>query len=359
MSRTYNFSAGPAALPESVLRTAQSEMLEWGNAHASVLEISHRGKDFIALAQESERDLRTLLQIPQNYKVLFLQGGATQHFAQIPMNFTGGKSADYVITGAWGEKAYKEAGPVTNVRIAASSESTNFTTIPPRAAWALDANAAYVHYTPNETIHGVEFQTIPEVGDVPLIADMSSNILSRPVDVSKFGAIYAGAQKNIGASGLVVMIVRDDLLARCPKDIPKIFNYAEQAANDSMFNTPNTFGWYLAGLVFKWLKGEGGLAAVEERNIAKSRLLYDYIDGSGFYRNPVEIASRSRMNVPFTLPKEALDAPFLKESEAAGLMALKGHRAVGGMRASIYNALPIEGVQALVDFMKDFARRNG
>lgn len=359
MSRTYNFSAGPAALPESVLRTAQSEMLEWGKAHASVMEISHRGKDFIALAQESERDLRTLLQIPQNYKVLFLQGGATQHFAQIPMNFAGGTSADYVITGAWGEKAYKEAGAVTNVRIAASSESTNFTTIPPRAAWALDANAAYVHYTPNETIHGVEFQTIPEVGDVPLIADMSSNILSRPVDVSKFGAIYAGAQKNIGASGLVVMIVRDDLLARCPKDIPKIFNYAEQAANDSMLNTPNTFGWYLAGLVFKWLKGEGGLAAVEARNIAKSRLLYDYIDGSGFYRNPVEIASRSRMNVPFTLPKEALDAPFLKESEAAGLMALKGHRAVGGMRASIYNALPIEGVQALVDFMKDFARRNG
>jgi phosphoserine aminotransferase len=359
MSRTYNFAAGPAALPESVLRTAQSEMLEWGKAHASVMEISHRGKDFIALAQESEADLRKLLQIPQNYKVLFLQGGATQHFAQIPMNFAAGKSADYVVTGAWGEKAYKEAKPVTNVQIAANSESTNFTTIPERSTWKLDPNAAYVHYTPNETIHGVEFQSIPDVGDVPLVADMSSNIMSRPIDVSKFGVIYAGAQKNIGASGLVVMIVRDDLLARCPKDIPKIFSYAEQSANDSMLNTPNTFGWYLAGLVFKWLDAEGGLAQVEKRNIAKADLLYGYIDSSGFYKNPVEKSARSRMNVPFTLPNEALDAPFLKESEAAGLMALKGHRAVGGMRASIYNAIPIEGVQALVDFMKDFAKRNG
>ena len=359
MSRTYNFSAGPAALPESVLRIAQSEMLEWGKAHASVMEISHRGKDFIALAQESELDLRTLLQIPQNYKVLFLQGGATQHFAQIPMNFATGKSADYIVTGAWGEKAYKEAKPLTKVQIAASSESTNFTTIPDPSTWTLDPKAAYVHYTPNETIHGVEFQNIPDVGDVPLVADMSSNIMSRPIDVSKFGVIYAGAQKNIGASGLVVMIVRDDLLARCPKDIPKIFNYAEQAANDSMLNTPNTFGWYLAALVFKWLQGEGGLAEIEKRNIAKANLLYGYIDSSSFYKNPVEKSARSRMNVPFTLPREDLDASFLKESEANGLMALKGHRAVGGMRASIYNALPIEGVQTLVDFMKDFAKRNG
>ena len=360
MSRTYNFSAGPAALPEPVLKQAQAEMLEWGGAHASVMEVSHRGKDFIALAKESEDDLRTLLQIPQNYKVLFLQGGATQHFAQIPMNIAAkDKTADYVTNGAWGEKAYKEASPVCKAQIAATSESTNFTTIPDRSTWKLDPNAAYVHYTPNETIHGVEFQTVPDVGDVPLVADMSSNILSRPVDVSKFGIIYAGAQKNIGPSGLVILIIRDDLLARCPKDIPKIFSYAEQVANDSMLNTPNTFGWYLAGLTFKWLAGEGGLAGIEKKNIAKADLLYGYIDTSGYYKNPVEKSVRSRMNVPFTLPKEELDAPFLKQAEAAGLMALKGHRSVGGMRASIYNALPIEGVHALVDFMKDFARRNG
>jgi len=360
MSRAYNFSAGPAALPEAVLRRAQAEMLEWGKARASVMEVSHRGKDFIALAQKSEQDLRKLLNIPSNYKVLFLQGGATQHFAQIPMNIARrDQTADYVITGHWGEKAAKEAKTLVNVRIAANGEAGKFTAIPARAEWQLDPNAAYVHYTPNETIHGVEFQSIPDVGNVPLVADMSSDILSRPLDVSKFGIVYAGAQKNIGASGLVVLIVRDDLLARSPKDIPKIFNYAEHAANESMLNTPNTFGWYLAGLVFEWLLEQGGLEAVGARNRAKADLLYGYIDGSGFYKNPVERSARSWMNVPFTLPREELDAAFVKESEAAGLMALKGHRAVGGMRASIYNALPLEGVQALVDFMKDFAKRNG
>ncbi len=359
MSRAYNFSAGPAALPEPVLLKARSELLEWGRARASVMEISHRGKDFIALAQESEHDLRTLLQIPQNYKVLFLQGGATQHFAQIPMNFARrDQSADYVISGHWGEKAAKEAKSLAQVRIAATAESGNFTSIPSRATWNLDPKAAYVHYTPNETIHGVEFHGIPEVGNVPLIADMSSDILSRPIDVSKFGIIYAGAQKNIGASGLVVMIVREDLLARCPQDIPKIFNYAEHAAAESMLNTPNTFGWYLASLVFKWLLAEGGMPAIGARNRAKAELLYGYIDGSGFYKNPVEESARSWMNVPFTLPREELDGPFLKEAEAAGLLALKGHRAVGGMRASLYNAIPLAGVQALVDFMRDFARRN-
>jgi phosphoserine aminotransferase len=359
MSRAYNFSAGPAALPESVLRQAQSELLEWGKARASVMEISHRGKDFIALAQKSERDLRTLLNIPQNYKVLFLQGGATQHFAQIPMNFARhDQSADYVLTGHWGEKALKEAKPLAQVRIAASGADSNFTTIPPRASWQLDPKAAYVHYTPNETIHGVEFQNIPDVGEVPLVADMSSDILSRPIDVTKFGVIYAGAQKNIGASGLVVMIVRDDLLERCPKDIPKIFNYAEHSANESMLNTPNTFGWYLASLVFEWLLAEGGLNAIGARNRAKADLIYGYIDSSGFYKNPVEKSARSWMNVPFTLPNEELDASFLKEAETAGLMSLKGHRAVGGMRASLYNAMPLEGVQALVDFMRDFAKRN-
>lgn len=360
MSRAYNFSAGPAALPESVLRRAQAEMLEWGKARASVMEVSHRGKDFIALAQKSEADLRKLLNIPGNYKVLFLQGGATQHFAQIPMNIARREqSADYVITGHWGEKAAKEAKTLVNVKIAANGEAGNFTAIPARAEWQLDPNAAYVHYTPNETIHGVEFQGIPDVGSVPLVADMSSDILSRPLDVSKFGIVYAGAQKNIGASGLVVMIVRDDLIARSPKDIPKIFNYAEHAANESMLNTPNTFGWYLAGLVFEWLLEQGGLEAIGARNRAKAELLYGYIDASGFYKNPVEKSARSWMNVPFTLPREELDAAFLKEADAAGLMALKGHRAVGGMRASIYNALPLEGVQALVDFMQDFAKRNG
>jgi phosphoserine aminotransferase len=360
VSRGYNFSAGPAALPEDVLDQARAELLEWDGARASVMEISHRGKDFVALAAESERDIRELLAIPPNYRVLFLQGGATQHFAQIPMNIARrGESADYIVTGDWGEKAAKEAKPTVGVRIAATSEATNYDRIPARGTWDLDPKAAYVHYTPNETIRGVEFMSVPDVGSVPLVADMSSTILSRPLDVSKFGLIYAGAQKNIGAAGLVVMIVRDDLLARSPKDIPKILNYAEQAAQDSMLNTPNTFGWYLAALVFKWLKKQGGLAAMAERNRAKAKLLYDYIDTSGFYRNPVEVSARSWMNVPFTLPQEAFDAPFLKESEAAGLLALKGHRAVGGMRASIYNAMPIEGVQALVDFMKDFAKRNG
>lgn len=359
MSREFNFSAGPAALPEAVLRQAQAELLEWGGARASVMEISHRGKEFIALAEEAERDLRDLLAIPSNYKVLFLQGGATQHFAQIPMNFARGRAVDYVLTGDWSEKAAKEARPIADVRIAATSSATNYDRVPPRAGWDLDANAAYVHVTPNETIRGVEFHDIPDAGGVPLIGDVSSTILSRPLDVSKYALLYAGAQKNIGPAGFVVVIVRDDLLERCPKDIPKIFSYAEHAAQGSMLNTPNTWGWYLAGLVFKWVKAQGGVAAMAERNRAKAEWLYGYIDESGYYRNPVEKSARSWMNVPFTLPREELDAPFLKEAEKAGLLALKGHRSVGGMRASIYNAMPLEGVQALVDFMKDFARRNG
>jgi phosphoserine aminotransferase len=343
-----------------VLKQAQQELLEWGGARASVMEISHRGKEFMALAEESERDLRELLSVPASHKILFLQGGATQHFAQIPMNFARGRSADYVLTGSWGQKAAKEAKPSCAVRIAASSEAQSFFDIPARETWQLDPQAAYVHYTSNETIGGVEFHDVPTVGDVPLIADMSSNLLSRPLDVSKFGAIYAGAQKNIGAAGLVVMIMREDLLARCPAEIPNIFNYAAHAKEASLLNTPNTFGWYLAALVFKWLKAEGGLAAIEKHNVAKSRLLYDAIDNSGgFYANPIAKAVRSRMNVPFRLIDERLDEPFLKESKNAGLLTLKGHRSVGGMRASIYNAMPLAGVQALVDFMKDFARRNG
>lgn len=360
MSRTYNFSAGPAALPEDVLRQAQAELLEWNGARASVMEISHRSKAFIALSEESERDLRDLLSVPANYKILFLHGGATQHFAQIPMNFARrDQSADYVLTGDWSEKAANEAKAITWVRIAASSATTNYDRIPPRETWDLDPGAAYVHIAANETIRGVEFHDAPETGTVPLFGDVSSTILSRPLDVSKYALLYAGAQKNIGPAGLVVMIVREDLLERCPKDIPRIFNYAEHAAQNSMLNTPNTWAWYLAGLVFKWAKKQGGLAAMGERNCAKAELLYGYIDGSGYYRNPIEKSARSWMNVPFTLPRAALDEMFLKESNAAGLLALKGHRAVGGMRASIYNAMPIEGVQALVDFMRDFAKRNG
>jgi len=325
------------------------------------MELSHRGKLFTRLAQKAEADLRELLAIPENYAVLFLQGGATQHFAQIPMNLAGeGDSADYVVTGHWGEKAASEAAPYVKVNVAASSKGENYLRRPPREAWQLDARAAYVHYTPNETIHGVEFHDIPEVGDVPLVADMSSDILSGPIDVSKFGLIYAGAQKNIGPSGLVILIVRRDLLERSSRPMARIFRYADHAANDSMLNTPNTWAWYLAGLTFEWLKEQGGLAAMRERNAAKAALLYGAIDDSGgFYRNPIEHASRSRMNVPFTLHDSALDAEFLKESEAAGLLALKGHKALGGMRASIYNAVPPEAVQALVGFMQDFAKRHG
>ena len=360
MSRAYNFSAGPAALPEDVLRQAQSELLEWNGARASVMEISHRGKAFIALAQEIELDLRDLLAIPANYKVLFQQGGATQHFAQIPMNFARrDQSVDYVLTGDWSEKAAREAASYANVRIAATSAGTNYDRVPLRETWSLDLASAYVHITPNETIRGVEFPDIPDVGDVPLLGDVSSTLLSRPLDVSKYALLYAGAQKNIGPSGLVVMIIRDDLLERCPRDIARIFNYAENAAHDSMLNTPNTWAWYLAGLIFKWVKAQGGVAAMAERNRAKAELLYGYIDGSGYYANPVEKSARSWMNVPFTLPRAELDAAFLAESEAAGLLALKGHRLVGGMRASIYNAMPEAGVQALADFMRDFARRHG
>lgn len=360
MSRCFNFSAGPAALPEAVLRQAQAELLEWNGTGASVMEVSHRSKPFMDLAAESERDLRDLLAIPDHYRVLFLQGGATQHFAQIPMNIARrDQVADYVLTGAWSEKAAREASPYTTVRVAASAQAGGYVGLPPADQWRLDASAAYVHVVSNETIHGVQFAEPPDTGAVPLVADMSSDILSRPIDVARYGLIYAGAQKNIGASGLVVMIVREDLLARCPSDIARIFSYAEHAAQGSLLNTPNTFGWYLASLVFKWLKAQGGVAAMAERNREKAATLYAAIDGSGFYRNPVDPAARSAMNVPFTLPRAELDEVFLRESREAGLLALKGHKLVGGMRASLYNAVPPEAVRALVAFMQDFARRHG
>jgi phosphoserine aminotransferase len=361
VTRVWNFSAGPAAMPQEVLDRAQREMLEWNGSGASVMEQSHRGKRFVDMAAQAEADLRQLMGIPDDYAVLFLQGGATQLFAQIPMNLCAqDDSADYIDTGHWSSKAISEAAPYLHVNVAASSRADDYRSIPARDSWQLKADASYVHYTPNETIHGVEFHDVPAVGTVPLIADMSSSILSEPLDVSRFGLIYAGAQKNIGPSGLVVMIIRRDLLERPGRPMAKIFRFAEHAANGSMLNTPNTWGWYLAGLTFQWLIALGGLPVMAERNRAKAELLYQTIDGSGgYYRNPVDVPARSRMNVPFTLHESALDAAFLKESEAAGLLALKGHKAVGGMRASLYNAVPFEAVQALTAFMHDFATRHG
>ena len=361
MSRAFNFSAGPAALPEAVLRQVQAEMLEWQGERASVMEVSHRGRAFIECAAAAERDLRELMAIPADYHVLFLQGGATTLAALLPMNLAGpGATADYVLTGHWGEKALDNARPLLHANVAATGREGGYTAIPPRDAWALTPGAAYVHYTPNETIHGVEFPDVPDVGDVPLVADVSSNFMSAPVDVSRFGVLYGGAQKNLGPSGLAIAIVRRDLLGRHGRDLPPILDLENQAKNDSMFNTPPPFAWYVVGLVLQWAKGQGGVAAIGRANARKAARLYDAIDGSGgFYRVAVEPAARSRMNVPFFLPDAALDAPFLKGAEAAGLLGLKGHRAVGGMRASLYNAMPEAGVEALVDYMAGFARTHG
>ncbi len=360
MNRVYNFSAGPAVLPQAVLERAREEMLDWNGTGMSVMEMSHRGKAFMSIAEKAEADLRTLMQIPDNYKVLFLQGGASLQFAMVPMNLLRGNlRADYLHTGAWSKKAIAEAERFCKVNVVASGQESRFTTVPDVATWRLDSHAAYLHYTPNETIGGVEFDFIPECGDVPLVADMSSTILSRPVDVSRYGVIYAGAQKNIGPAGLTVVIIRDDLIGGAPIGIPSMLDYAIHVDNDSMYNTPPTYGWYLAGLVFEWLLEQGGLAAMAERNRRKAERLYGTIDGSGFYSNPVEKRYRSWMNVPFTLADAGLDATFLAEAEEAGLTTLKGHRSVGGMRASIYNAMPEEGVEALVAFMADFEERRG
>jgi phosphoserine aminotransferase len=361
MTRIYNFSAGPAALPEEVLAQAQAEMLDWHGAGLSVMEMSHRGKEFMAIAEQAETDLRELLRIPPNYKVLFLQGGATSQFAMIPMNLIGrtGK-ADYFRTGSWSKKAINEASRYGSVRIGADTEvEGKFTSVPVPDAVSVSPDAAYLHYTPNETIEGVEFPYVPETGDVPLVADMSSTILSRPLDVSRFGLIYAGAQKNIGPAGLTIVILREDLIQTPVDGTPTMFSYATHAESGSMYNTPPTYGWYLAGLVFKWLLGNGGLAEMAEVNRRKAQLLYDAIDASGFYSNPVDPVCRSWMNVPFTLADADLDAEFLKQAGDAGLKTLKGHRSVGGMRASIYNAMPEQGVRALVDFMAEFERTRG
>jgi len=358
--RVFNFAAGPATLPLDVLNQVRDELIDWQGSGMSVMEVSHRSKAFIAVAQEAEALLRELLNVPSNYKVLFLQGGATGQFSAIPLNLTTAESTvDYINTGAWSKKAISEAKRLTKVNVAADEAASNYNTAPGQEALRLTPGAAYVHYTPNETIGGVEFPYVPETNGVPLVADMSSTILSRPIDVSKFALIYAGAQKNIGPSGLVVVIVRDDLLGKARPGTPAVWDYKVMADEGSMLNTPPTFGLYFAGLVFKWLKAQGGLNAIGERNRAKADALYSYIDASGFYRNPVSKEARSWMNVPFTLAKPDLDKTFLTEANAAGLTNLEGHRSVGGMRASIYNAMPFEGVQALIAFMKDFQRRHG
>ncbi len=361
MSRAFNFSAGPATLPESVLVQVQQELLEWQSERASVMEVSHRGKAFVECAAQAEADLRQLMAISEDYAVLFLQGGATALSALLPMNLArADQTAEYLLTGHWGEKALENAKASVNTHIVASDKANSYRGIPAQDSWKRAAQAAYFHYTSNETIHGVEFDAVPEVGNTPLVADFSSNFLARPVDVSRFGMIYAGAQKNLGPAGLTIAVIRKDLLGQHGRNLPPIFEWQNQVANDSMFNTPPTFAWYVVGLVLKWMIAEGGTEAFARRNAQKSSQLYRAIDGSGgFYTNQIEVAARSTMNVPFMLHDEALDKAFLKESEAAGLMGLKGHRALGGMRASIYNAMPLEGVQALVDFMQDFAVRHG
>ncbi len=360
MARVHNFSAGPAVLPEEVLAQARDEMLDWHGSGMSVMEMSHRGKEFESIIAAAEADLRALMAIPERYEVLFLQGGATLQFAMVPMNLMGTSGrADYIHTGEWAKKAIGEAKKFGTVNVAATAEDRNFSYVPKRATWQLDPGAAYVHLTTNETIGGVEVHDVPDTGGVPIVADMSSHILSRVMDVSRYGLIYAGAQKNIGPAGLTIVIVARDLLGRAPKSTPTLLDYKVMAEGDSMVNTPPTYGVYIAGLVFQWLKRLGGLAGMERVNRAKAALLYDLIDGSGFYMNPVAKEDRSLMNVPFRLRDEALDEKFLSEAKSHGLIQLKGHRSVGGMRASIYNAMPIEGVQALAAFMTDFARRNG
>jgi phosphoserine aminotransferase len=359
--RAYNFSAGPATLPEVVLRQAQDEMLEWRNAGASIVELSHRGPEFMGVAADAETDLRQLLSIPDDYAVLFLGGGATTQQALIALNFAApGQAVDYVLTGHWGKTAIKQVKPYVAANVAASSEGDGFRAIPARGSWQLTPDAAYVHITANETIHGVEFVDVPDTGTVPLIADFSSSIASEPVDVSRFGVIYAGAQKNLGPVGITVVIIRRDLLERAGQPRAEILDYRAHAKGESMLNTPPTWNWYMLGLTVKWMLAEGGVSEFAHRNARKSRMLYSRIDESGgFYRNEVDPSARSRMNVPFFLHDAALDKPFLQEATQAGLISLKGHRALGGMRASIYNAMPEEGVAALSAFMHDFQKRHG
>ncbi len=356
----YNFGAGPAMLPSAVMKQAQEELLDWQGSGISVIEMSHRSKQFASIVEESETDLRGLLGIPDSHRVLFLQGGASSQFAMVPMNLLHDKAtADYIHTGIWSGKAIKEAQRFGNINIAASSQADNFLSVPDQSQWQLSDEPTYIYYTDNETIGGLEYSSMPDVGDTPLVSDMTSNFLSRPVDISKFGVIIAGSQKNIGPAGLVIVIVREDLIGKAGSDIPSLYDYAIQNKEKSLYNTPPTFTWYVAGLVFKWVIAQGGIAAMEANSRTRSGKLYDFVDESDFYANPVTKAHRSRMNVPFTLNSEDLNEAFLQEAQENGLMELKGHRSVGGMRASLYNAMPEDGVDALLDFMKLFARQRG
>ncbi|MBM3351109.1 MAG: 3-phosphoserine/phosphohydroxythreonine transaminase [Betaproteobacteria bacterium] len=352
--KIYNFSAGPAVLPRPVLERAQAEMLDWQGSGMSVMEMSHRGKEFMEILAKTEADLRQLMNIPKNYNVLFLQGGAIAENAMIPMNLLNGGEADYVVTGAWSKRSVEDARAYGKINVIASSEADKFTHVPAYSSWQLHHDAAYLHICTNETINGVEFDGLPDAGSVPIVADMSSHILSRPVDVSRYGVIYGGAQKNIGPAGLCIVIVREDLLDRASPITPAVFNWKTQSENQSMINTPPTYSIYIAGLVFEWLLAQGGVDAIEQVNIKKANLLYNYIDSTDFYANHVVVSNRSRMNIPFFLADESLNDAFLKGADAQGLLQLKGHRMVGGMRASIYNAMPIEGVETLIQYMKAF-----
>lgn len=356
MKCTYNFSAGPAVLPKSVMLRAQAEMIDWHDSGMSVMEMSHRGKHYMSIIEKVESDFRSLFNVPKNYKVLFLQGGAIAQNSMVPLNLLNGKKANYVVSGYWSKRSYQDALPFGDMSIAASSESIGYTKAPDLKEWKIDSSASYIHFCSNETIHGVEYFDLPSVKTIPVVADMSSHILSRPVDISQFGVIYAGAQKNIGPAGLTIVIVRDDLLEVASPLTPSVFNWKTQAENQSMINTPTTYSIYMAGLVFEWLIELGGLAAIEKQNIKKAELLYGYIDSTDFYSNPIDIKNRSRMNVPFRIQNEDLHTSFVTGAENLGMIGLKGHRLVGGIRASIYNAMPIEGIQALVDYMKDFEK---
>ncbi|MEY3785521.1 MAG: Phosphoserine aminotransferase [Pseudomonadota bacterium] len=356
MKCTYNFSAGPAVLPKSVMLRAQAEMLDWHGSGMSVMEMSHRGKHYMSIIEKVEKDFRSLFNIPKNYKVLFLQGGAIAQNSMVPLNLLNGKKANYVVSGYWSKRSYQDALPFGDMTIAASSETINYEKAPDPKDWKIDPSAAYIHFCSNETIHGVEYFEMPSIKSIPVVADMSSHILSRPVDISQFGVIYAGAQKNIGPAGLTIVIVRDDLLDVASPLTPSVFNWKTQVENQSMINTPTTYSIYMAGLVFEWLIEIGGLEVIEKQNIKKAELLYSYIDSTDFYSNPIDIKNRSRMNVPFRIQNEDLHTSFVTGAENLGMIGLKGHRLVGGIRASIYNAMPIEGIQALVDYMKDFEK---
>jgi phosphoserine aminotransferase len=361
--RPYNFAPGPATLPEPVLRQAAAEMLDWHGTGMSVMEMSHRGRDFISIAEQAEADVRELLAVPSDFHVLFMQGGGLGENAIVPMNLSRGGKVDVVVTGSWSLKSSREAKRYADVQVAASNEADRHASLPPPAAWQLRRDASYVHICSNETIDGVEFQSLPDLqalgSNAPLVVDCSSHILSRSIDWSRVGLAFAGAQKNIGAAGLTLVFVRKDLVGRALTICPSAFDYKVVAENSSMFNTPPTYAIYIAGLVFQWIKAQGGVAALEARNIEKARLLYGALDASEFYRNRVAPDCRSRMNVPFFLRDESLNDAFLSQAKERGLLQLKGHKSVGGMRASIYNAMPLAGVQALVDHLNDFARRHG